>query len=300
MIFLIIPLTLLILLLLISYYFSNKVAFPKTFPYEETYKLDFDRGKINEKILNSPEKEEVYIDSPYGYRLHGLYFPKSNSKKAIILVHGITWSLFGSVKYMDMFIEQGFNILIYDHRNHGLSGGKNSTFGYYEKYDLKACTDWLYKKLGDDAIIGLHGESMGAGTALQNIAIDPRIKFCIADCGYSDVPELLKLRLKLDFKVNTPFLLYTSSALTKLRTGWCFKDSSPIKDLPKVDVPVLFVHGEDDVYVPTYMSKQMYEVKRGMKDIYIAPNAGHAEAYLNNKEEYKNKVHDFLNDLNLL
>lgn len=300
MIYIIISIIILLLLLLISFYFSNKVAYPRTFPYEETYKLDFDRGKINEALLNNPDREEIYIDSPYGYKLHGLYFPNANSKKAIIIVHGITWSLFGSVKYMDMFIEQGFNVLIYDHRNHGLSGGNNCTFGYYEKYDLKACTDWLYKRIGDDAIIGLHGESMGAGTVLQNIAIDSRIKFCIADCGYSDVPELLKLRLKIDFKINLPFFIYISSAITKLRTGWSFKTASPIKDLPTVNVPVLFIHGEDDVYVPTYMSKQMYEVKKGVKDIYIAPNAGHAEAYINNKEEYRNRVYNFLKALNLL
>ena len=200
---------------------------------------------------------------------------------------------------MDMFLKRGFAVFIYDHRNHGLSGGKNTSYGYYEKFDLKKCTDWIYDKVGKDIIVGLHGESMGAGVALQNIAIDQRIKFCIDDCGYSDAQDLFVHRLKKDYNIKKIPLVKLASIISKMRVGLEFKDVSPITTLPK-QIPILFIHGEEDDYVPTFMCKQMYSVKNGYKEIYIATGAGHAEAYWKNKVEYEKKVDGFLKAINII
>ena len=191
-----------IIIIVIGWHFSSMVLNPNVRKYTYTYNTEVKDGKIQVEKFNTLEKQEVYIESQYGYKIHGFFFPNSSAKKVIILCHGITWSLYGSVKYMDMYLEKGFSIFIYDHRNHGLSGGHNTSFGYYEKFDLKKCTDWVINKLGKDTIIGLHGESMGAGIALQNITIDNRIKFCIEDCGYSDAQELFNYRLKKDYNIN--------------------------------------------------------------------------------------------------
>lgn len=281
--------------MMIAMYFSNLIIYPKKTDYDETHAIEVKAGRIVDDSFNKLKKEEVYIDSPYGYKLHGIFFPKNGSNKFIIICHGITYSLYGSVKYMDLFSKRDFNILIYDHRYHGLSGGKNVSFGYYEKYDLKSFTDWIVNKFGEDSYIGVMGESMGAGTVLQNIAIDSRIKFCISDCAYSDIKELMKYQLKNQFHLQyLPFLIPLTGLAVKVRAGWNFKNVSPIKDIKDVETPVLFIHGENDDFVPTYMSIDMYKAKKGMKDLYIAPNAGHAEAYLKNKEEYDRKVGEFL------
>lgn len=286
--------------IIIGWHFSNLIIYPKVAKYNYTYDYEVEKGRIDIDKFNKLEKQEVYIDSQYGYEIHGLFFPNKNSKKVIILCHGITWSLYGSVKYMDMFLERGFAVFIYDHRNHGLSGGSNTSFGYYEKFDLKRCTDWIFNKLGKDIIVGLHGESMGGGTVLQNIAIDERIKFCIDDCGYSDSQDLFKHRLEKDYNIKRLPLVNLSSKINKLRVGWNFKDVSPITTLPKVKIPILFIHGELDDYVPTFMCKQMYSVKQGYKDIFIAAGAGHAEAYWKNKEEYEKRVDSFLKAISVI
>lgn len=294
-------LTLIIItIFIIGWHFSSMVIYPKVQKYNYTYDTEVEKGKIEIEEFNTLEKQEVYIDSQYDYKIHGLFFPNNGSRKIIILCHGITWSLYCSVKYMDMFLKKDFAIFIYDHRNHGLSGGRDTSFGYYEKYDLKKCTDWLFDKLGKNIIIGLHGESMGAGIALQNIAIDDRVNFCIEDCGYSDAQELFKHRLNKDYNINISPIVKLSSKISKIRVGWDFKDVSPITTLPMVKIPILFIHGENDEYVPTYMCKQMYSVTKSYKDMYIAPNAGHAEAYWNNKDEYEKKVCKFLSDINII
>lgn len=295
-----ISILILITIFIIGWHFSNIIIYPKVETYDYTYQHEIEKGRIEIEKFNNLEKQEVYIDSQYGYKLHGLFFPNNHSKKIIILCHGITWSLYGSVKYMDMFLKRGFAVFIYDHRNHGLSGGKDTSFGYYEKFDLKRCTDWIFNTLGKDVIVGLHGESMGAGTVLQNIVIDQRIKFCIEDCGYSDAEDLFKHRLEKDYNIKNLPLVILASKIGKMRVGWDFKDVSPITTLPKVEIPILFIHGEKDDYVPTIMCKQMYSVMKGYKDIYIAPKAGHAEAYWENKDEYEKKVHRFLKDINII
>ena len=295
-----ISILIIITIFIIGWHFSSIIIFPKVAKYNYTFDYEAEKGKIEIEKFNALEKQEIYIDSQYGYKIHGLFFPNNNSKKAIILCHGIRWSLYGSVKYMDMFLKRGFAVFIYDHRNHGLSGGRNTSFGYYEKFDLKKCTDWLFDKLGKDIIVGLHGESMGAGTVLQNIAIDQRMKFCIEDCGYSDAQDLFRHRLEKDYNIKKLPLVSLASKISKMRGGWNFKDVSPITILSKLEVPILFIHGEEDDYVPTIMCKQMYSAKKGYKDIYIAPSAGHAEAYWKNKDEYEGKVDKFLKAINII
>jgi hypothetical protein len=279
-------------------YFSQQVIKPKCFKYEETYKIEVDKGKIVEEKFNSLKREEIKIKSPYGYELNTMYFEVPNSNKAVIICHGITYTLYGSVKYMDIFLKRGISVLIYDHRNHGLSGGKNTTFGHYEKYDLKAVTDWLFTRLGDGGKVGIMGESMGAATVLLNSEIDDRVSFYIADCSYSSMSDILKYRMRKDFHIY-PFLLYYSASLiTKIRAGIFFREVSPIKAVKNVETPIFFIHGKNDDYVPYQMSIDMYNAKKnGFKKIYLAPNAGHAEAYWNNRDEYDRLVGEFLEQI---
>ncbi|MCB2292230.1 alpha/beta hydrolase [Clostridium algoriphilum] len=299
-IIILIVILIIITVFIVCWHFSNIIIHPKVAKYNYTYNCGVENGEIQIKKFIDLEKLDVYIESQYGYKIHGLFFPNYNSKKAIILCHGITWSLYGSVKYMNMFINRGFSVFMYDHRNHGLSGGLDTSYGYYEKFDLKKCTDWLFNKLGKNIIVGLHGESMGAGIALQNIAIDNRIKFCIEDCGYSDAQDLFQHRLEKDYNIKKLPLVKLSGIVIKIRIGWKFKDVSPITTLPKVNIPILFIHGANDDYVPTFMCLKMYSVKNGYKDIYIAPNAGHAQSYLENKDEYEKRVDCFLKAINII
>lgn len=278
----------------IGYFFSNVVTRPKVFPVQKTYDIDVERGEIKPDEFAALPQETVTIKSPYGYDLFGIYFPQSGSKKTVIICHGITWSLYGSVKYMNMFYKRGYNVLMYDHRFHGRSGGPNTTFGFYEKADLQACIDWVKARCGHDSLVGVHGESMGAAIILQTAAIEPRIDFLVADCPFSDLTELLNYRLKVEFHLPAFPFLHLASLCAYLRTGFNFNSVSPMRDLTKVTQPIFFVHGQKDSYIPPQMSKDMYAMKKGMKKLYLAPNARHAESFWVNQEEYTQLVNEFL------
>jgi uncharacterized protein len=298
--FFIVIFILLAMLVVGGFVFAGIAVYPRVIPYEETRRREIEAGKIIPAEFDAWPKEEFYLPSPYGYRLHGLYFPLPGARKTVVIVHGITWSLFGSVKYMSIFRKRGFNILIYDHRMHGLSGGKNCTFGFYEKYDLKALVDWVEQRQGPGEVIGTHGESLGGGTVLQHAAIDTRLSFVIADCAYSDLFRLFAYRGKAQYHLPVFPMINFASLGSFFLTGMKFSDVRPLEGIRQVETPILFCTGAQDDYVPAQMSVEMQRAKQcGISRLYMAPNARHAEAYWNNQAEYDQKVGDFLAEIGL-
>ena len=112
------------LLLAGGLYFALKVVRPKCYSVKETYRKEIETGKMSEAEWLSWEKQEITIPSPFGYELFGIYLPLVGADKTVIIAHGITYTLFGSVKYVNLFRQRGFHVLLYDHRNHGRSGGR--------------------------------------------------------------------------------------------------------------------------------------------------------------------------------
>ncbi len=280
-----------------GWYFSGLVVNPRIKTYDETYQIEISKGRINKTQFESLPFEDVYIDSPHGYRLHALYLAAANSRKTIIFAHGFSFSLLGSVKYMDIFRRLGFNVLMYDHRHHGKSGGDNVTFGYREADDLKAVVSFALAKLGGQGIIGIHGESIGAAVALQHAAIDSRAAFYISDGSFTTLPELLKFRLKADFGLPAFPLYHIASLFARLRAGFFFEDIAPIEAIEHAQAPILFIHGGADTYIPTEMGKRFFDAYRGKKALYICPGAKHSESFWTDKKEYEKRVKEFVTSL---
>lgn len=292
---------LLVFLLAAGVYFTSVAVYPKVIPYAETCRREVEAGKVDLAQFDAWTKEEIWIQSPFGYSLHGLYFPLEGSQKTVVIVHGITWSLYGSVKYMPIFRKRGFNVLIYDQRMHGLSGGRNCTFGFFEKYDLKKVVDWAFTRLPPGGKVGTHGESLGGATVLQHSAIDARLSFVIADCPFSDLIPLFKYRMKVEYHLPAFPLLKAASLASYLLTGMRFGVVRPIADVRPVATPILFCHGAQDGYIPPQMSIDLQRAKCvGVSQLYLAPNAGHAEAYWNNQAEYDRIAGEFLAQIGLV
>ena len=295
-----ITISLIVLLMVASLFFAAKIIYPKTLTIEETRLSEIENNRYDEVEYEQWQRKEFTISSPFGYEIACAYFPLEGAQKTVVISHGITWSRYGSIKYMPSFRMRGFNILIYDLRNHGLSGGKTTTFGLYEKFDLQILVDWAFQQLNETGIVGTLGESLGAGITLQHAAIDDRIRFAIADCPYSDLTDLLKYRFKADYHLPAFPLLQLANLLCKLLVNMPFKSVSPIRDIPNITTPVFWIHGQDDDYIPPEMSQRMYDAKiKGIRKIYLAPNAAHAKSQINNPIEYDRQIGEFLEKLNL-
>ncbi|MBM3125664.1 MAG: alpha/beta hydrolase [Chloroflexi bacterium] len=272
-------------------YFALLVVRPKCFSVEETYRIEIETGKMSEAEWLSWERQEVVIPSPFGYDLFGVYLPLAGADRTVIIAHGITYTLFGSVKYVNLFRRRGFNVLLYDHRNHGRSGGRWSTFGYYEKHDLAAWMAWAKKQLTDSGILGVMGESFGAAVAIQCLGETPGADFLVCDCSFSDLTKLLAHRLQVDYHLPAFPLLPLASLWSRVLTGMAFEDISPLRDVAKIAVPCLFIHGLEDKLTPARMSEALYAAKTtGIRSLYLAPRADHAMSFSSDPQAYEAQV----------
>jgi len=282
------------------WFLSSLIIKPRMLSYEKGFQREVSCNKFDVKSYQARRKKEFTIKSEFGYLLScelyeaELTMNDSEGKKIAILCHGLGYAKYGSLKYAEMFLRLGFSVLVYDHRNHGLSGKAYTSMGYYEKYDLKKVVDWCKKQFGPDCAIVTHGESMGAATVLLHLGIDSRVNCAIADCAYSDLTQLICHQLKQNYHLPC-FLIPIESLITYLRAGFWYKEISPIKIVSQTTIPVLFVHGKIDSFVPTNMSKQMYSCKPKNKAIYLVAGARHAESYCTDRASYETRVKDFLN-----
>ncbi len=258
--------------LVISFGLSNLIVTPNTPDPDQCYIDEIAKGKILKKDYEQDyHREDFKLLSDYGYTLSGSFIPRDpnvkrddKKEKVVALAHGYSFCQFGSVKYINIFQRLGFDCVIYDHRNHGYSDKAVTTMGYYEARDLKKVCDYIRTKLGENIIIGTHGESMGAATVMMNAPLDNKLAFVIEDCGYSDLSDLLAYSLKKIYHLPRFPFLWVASLFSRLRGGIFFHQVIPKNEVAKCDsIPMLFLHGERDGFVPTSSIKDIYKAKKG-------------------------------------
>ncbi|WP_078413674.1 alpha/beta hydrolase [Priestia abyssalis] len=292
--------TIIAYILTVGLFFTNKVMYIRKKSDEELLMREKAEGFYVDEVYETLEKKPFSIPSPFGYLLKGNVIEQHNTKKFIIFCHGVTVHSINSIKYMNIFLERGWNVILYDHRRHGQSEGKTTSYGHYEKFDLKAIIDWTKNRFGQDIILGIHGESMGASTTLLYAGmIEDGADFYIADCPFSDLEEQLRYRLKEEFRLPGQAVLPIANIFLKLRDGYSLKDVSPIQFVDHIQNPVLFIHSAQDDYILPRMTKELYEKKPGPKALYYAPFGTHARSYAENRSDYEKVIDDFLEKFNI-
>lgn len=268
---------------------------------EKSYTRYVENNLFDEALYNSASKEDITLKSFDGLNLTSTLIINENpTNKFIVLVHGVSICYVGSLKYFDIFYKNGFNVLIVNQRRHGKSEGKYSTYGFYEKYDVNMWIEYLKSRFGNDIILGLHGESMGAGTVMETIPLNDSIKFVIEDCGYSNFHELIGFQIthayknRLVRKILRPSLIFANFFM-KTKAKFSMKKIVPIDIVSSTSLPMMFIHGKEDYFVPWYMAVDLYKAKtKGYKELYLVEGAKHAEALEVNKILYEKKIMTFI------
>ncbi|WEV45684.1 alpha/beta hydrolase [Streptococcaceae bacterium ESL0687] len=242
--------------------------------------------------------EKIVISSFDNLKLKAnLYKVNPTSNKWIIGVHGYRST---GQRDMQLVVEQlsknGYNFLIPDMRAHGESEGKIITMGHKESMDLLEWINLLIEREPEAEII-LFGGSMGATTTMlvTNNNLPVQIKGAVADCGYTSLELEFQSLFKRVFKLPKFPIVNFMSLFIKSLAGFSIKDVDVTRSLKNNDLPILFIHGTADKFVPHQMAYQNNEATRGPKEIFMVENAPHLSSYIYEEKNYFETVNEFLN-----
>jgi fermentation-respiration switch protein FrsA (DUF1100 family) len=251
--------------------------------------------RFDEKWYETVRKDGLWIHSPNDYLLNTVFLKPLNTENTVIICHGVTENKTNSIKYARLFERLGFNSVIYDHRRHGESGGKTTSFGYYEKLDLQAIVHSIREKIGEDALLGIHGESMGAATTILYAGtFDDDADFHIVDCPFSDFTEQVLHVLRMETPLRSTMALRIANLFLKMRDGYTLNLVSPREVIENVQKPMLFIHSMKDEFILPYMTEELYQAKPGDKMLKLFEKGAHAKSFNDNPESYEKTVKEFL------
>ncbi|MBR4868607.1 MAG: alpha/beta hydrolase, partial [Clostridia bacterium] len=142
--------------------------------------------------------------------------------------------------------------------------------------------------------IMLTGISMGAATVMTVADKDlpENVVGILADCGYTSPKEIIQKvikDLKLPPKATYPFIYLGARWFGHLD----LHSDSPLQAVKNAKVPILFIHGDTDAFVPFEMSRQLYETCGGQKYLCAINGAGHGLAYPVNPQQYFDVLSEF-------
>jgi pimeloyl-ACP methyl ester carboxylesterase len=215
--------------------------------------------------------EATDFDVGGGVHLHGWLFRTDRARRGLVVyLHGAGDNRSSGIGVASHFNALGFDVLAYDSRAHGESGGAACTYGFYEKKDLSRVID----QLGGGPVLAL-GVSLGAAVALQTAAEDPRVGLVVAVAPFSDLRTVAAER--------APFFasrgnIAEAFRLAEAEAAFRADDVSPIAAAARIRAPVLVIHGADDRETPPAHSQRIYGALAGPKKLLLVPNAGHNDA----------------------
>lgn len=247
--------------------------------------------------LKNVESEPIYIKSFDGLLLHAKLIKGTRPDRLLIFMHGYRSSYYSDFSVsLEFYKSLGFNILLVDQRAHDKSDGRYISYGILEKFD---CRNWIDKGIeifGKDVKIVLGGISMGASTVMMasGLQLPTNVKAIIADCGFTSPYDIVYLTSKKINRYMPKFMIDMINFFCRVFGGFDLKEDNTATALSSTDIPVMFIHGTNDDFVPCEMTKRNFEVCASEKELLMVPKATHGTAFLYAEERYKERLSAFV------
>ncbi len=255
--------------------------------------------QINSGIAWITEKncEKIEIMSYDGLKLAARLLPAENARGTIILMHGYRAPLYRDFACVyEYFNSLGFNLLIPSQRAHGESEGKYICYGAKERYDCQKWVEYVYHRFGAGSDIFLDGLSMGCATVLMasNLDLPDNVRGIFADCGFTSAWDEIAYLLKRYAHLPAHPILDGVNLLTKLFADFALDECSAADCVAETNIPILFVHGTADTFVPCEFGKANFNACSSEKKLVLVDGAAHGVSYLIDREGCQREIEAFI------
>lgn len=256
------------------------------------------------EFMLAQEHEDVYQMSYDNLKLHATYFPAiekdTDKKKIVICFHGYTSK--GMSDYIGLsgyYLKKGYAMLLPDARAHGESEGEYIGFGCLDRKDALVWIDWVIGQLGEDVEIILHGTSMGGATVLMasGLELPAQVKGIVSDCAFTSPKEVFTHVLHNMYHLPAFPAIPGADILNRRLAGYGMDECNAKREVAKAKVPILFIHGTKDTFVPYHMCHEIYDCCASPKRILVIEGAAHAESYYKDTEKYEQALDEFFEDV---
>ncbi len=261
------------------------------YPYSNMIRENMER-------IEAEPHTKVTVTSFDGLTLSARLYPAAKARGAIAVFHGYrSTSLRDYACAVDMYRRFGFDVLMVDQRAAGDSEGNAITFGVRERHDALAWARFLSERYGADKPIFLSGISMGAATVMMATALPlpENVRGIVADSGFTTPADIIGTVAARDFHLPKQLVLPFLNAASRLFGGFGLYEANALTALAHNHIPVLFVHGEADSFVPCDMSRRAFDVCASPKRLVTVPGAEHGCGYLVEPERLTHELEEFFN-----
>ncbi len=288
----------------IASYFFKRTMIRSNAKREKTQQMsgtDWDKyiphiRECKAKIAEYPH-EDLYITSNDGLKLHGTYFPCEGSKKVVICFHGYTSEGMNDYSTLAVFYKKnGYNMLLVDERAHGKSEGTYIGFGCLDRHDALVWINKMIEMHGEDCRILLHGDSMGGSTVLMTTGLElpVQVKAAVSDCAFTSAWEVFSSVLKNMYHLPAFPIMQISNWMIKRKAGYELDECNARVEVAKAKIPILFMHGSADTFVPCSMVNELYDACKTEKKLVIIEGASHVESCYKDSKLYEGTIEEFI------
>lgn len=273
----------------------------------DDYSYEYSKEKYLEydEWCKSKNVQEFEMTAKDGVKLYSFLIPaEAESNIFVLCAHGYRGTRYGDFGGQAQFYHSlGYNVILIDQRAQGKSEGKYIGFGYFESQDIIEWINFYTERFGNEIKFILAGISMGGATvciASGKEELPENVVCIISDCAYTSADEELKYCLPHYAKLPSEPFRTIANLLNSKTAGYSFKEASPISAVKCAKVPMLFIHGGADDFVPTKMVYELYDACSADKDLLIVENAIHAQSFFADRQKYTEKVKEFINKFTVI
>jgi len=249
--------------------------------------------------LESCGAERVELESYDGLKLVGHWYPCENPKRVILAMHG--WRSHWAREYKALaafWHANGCSVLMAEQRAHGDSEGDHIGMGMLERYDCRAWIDWILGRTGELPIY-LAGISMGSATVLMTAGfpLPKQVRGVIADCGFTTVTGIWQHVMRSWLNLPYPRMLdKEADRLCRKSIRLSSREYTTLDAMDTCTIPILFIHGTADRFVPIEMTYENYRRCKSPKRLFVVPGAAHGMNYYVDRAGYEAQVLRFWAD----